>query len=84
MNIVLIVCGAIVTIAGAIAAIGKWIVKPINSIVDKLEKVDKMEECQKMIMKSQSDILQHIITGNHIDILKDDYDNMVNYLIEKK
>lgn len=82
MNTILIVCGAIVTISGAIAAVGKWVVKPINKISQKIESVDKMEKNQKALMRAQAQTMEHLISGNNVDQLRDEYNKLLQCIID--
>lgn len=45
--------------------------------------VDKIDEAQKVICKSLLVLLNHEITGNGIDRLKEQRDNMEQFLIDK-
>ena len=38
------ICGIIASVAGAIAALKKWIVDPLESINTKFDKIEKIEE----------------------------------------
>lgn len=83
INTFLTVIGAIITIGGGIAAIDKWIVKPIQFMTKELEKIDKLDEGQKVLMKATAQTMEHIISGNNIDELKVEYDNLIDYCIDK-
>ena len=48
------ICSIIISVAGAIAALKKWIVDPLDNITSKLDKIEKIEEGQKILMRAQA------------------------------
>lgn len=83
MDTVLIVCGVISAIGGAGAVVYKYIIKPIAYMSDKFELVETIHQGQKVLMFSTASIMEHIITGNHIEKLKDDYEELIKFNIDK-
>ena len=81
METFLIVCGGVITVGGAIAALNQWVIKPINEISKKLEKVDKLEEGLRVLMRAQAQTMEHLISGNNIDELRLHYEKLLDYCI---
>ena len=75
------ICGIIVSVAGAITAINKWIVQPLKHICLKLEKIEKIEEGQKVLMRAQAQTMEHLISGNNVKQLREQYDKLIDYAI---
>lgn len=73
--------GVITAIGGAIAAIDKWIVQPLKHITSKLDKIEKIEEGQKILMRAQAQTMEHLISGNNVNELKEQYDKLLDYAI---
>ena len=65
------ICGIIVSVAGAITAINKWIVQPLKHITSKLDKIEKIEEGQKVLMRAQAQTMEHLISGNNVKQLRE-------------
>lgn len=82
MEQILVFCGIITGIGGAITVIKNTIIKPLQNISNRIQKLDKIEEGQIILMKSTASLMEHIITGNHIEKLKEDYDNLITFNIE--
>lgn len=76
------VCGIIAAFGGALGAIFKWLVQPLNEIKDGMKQIERIDANQKVLMKSTASMMEHIITGNHVEKLKDDYDKMIEHIIE--
>lgn len=83
METILLVCGIVSTVGAAGAVIYKGIIKPFNYIIDKLDTVDEIKEGQKVLMKSTASMMEHIITGNHVEKLKNDYEELINFNINR-
>lgn len=83
METVLMICGIISAIGAAGAVIYKVIVKPFEYIIKRLDVVDDIRDGQKVLMFSTASIMEHIITGNHIEKLKDDYEELIKFNIDR-
>ena len=75
------ICGIIASVAGAITAINKWIVQPLKHITSKLDKIEKIEEGQRILMRAQAQSMEHLISGNNVDKLREQYDKLLDYAI---
>ena len=75
------ICGIIASVAGAITAINKWIVQPLKHICLKLEKIERIEEGQKVLMRAQAQTMEHLISGNNVKQLREQYDKLIDYAI---
>lgn len=93
-ELILAIAGGIVVIYNAIKALMNA-ANPITSIKKKVEKHDELlnndnerlnsiENSNKMLCKSMLALLEHEITGNGIDKLKTTKSELQNFLIEKK
>lgn len=82
MEQILLVCGTITAIGGAAAVVVKAIIKPLQKISKDIEQLERVSEGQIILMKSTASLMEHIITGNHIDKLKEDYDKLITFNIE--
>ena len=76
------ICGIIASVAGAVTAINKWIVQPLKHITSKLEKIEKIEEGQRILIRSEASTLQHIITGDHIEELKKHQEELFDFILK--
>ena len=76
------ICGIIASVAGAVTAINKWIVQPLKHICLKLEKIEKIEEGQKVLMRAQAQTMEHLISGNNVKQLREQYDKLIDYAIK--
>ena len=75
------ICGIIASVAGAITAVNKWIVQPLKHITSKLEKIEKIEEGQRILMRAQAQTMEHLISGNNVKKLREQYDKLIDYAI---
>lgn len=82
METMILICSGVAAAGAATSAVSKWIVKPLQKLNEKIEKLERIEEGQKLLMKSNATVLQHIITGNHINKLEEDYEKLINFNIE--
>ena len=76
------ICGIVAAAGGAIGIINKYIVKPIQEILKAVERIDKLDCNQKILMKSTASLMEHIVTGNHIEKLKEDYEKLIENCID--
>lgn len=90
---VLSVCGGISIVGGALAIIWK-VIAPLIRIAKKFEDMDKahkdyteriaaLEEMQKQQSKCLAAILNHMITGNGVEHMKEIRDELLESIIEK-
>lgn len=89
---ILTVCGWISIIGGALAVIWRQmspvlnIMHRISDLEEKTEKmsdkVDTLEQMQKQQSKCLAAILNHMITGNGIEHMKDVRDELLNSIID--
>ena len=75
------ICGIIASVAGAVTAINKWVVQPLKHITSKLDKIEKIEEGQRILMRAQAQSMEHLISGNNVDKLREQYDKLLDYAI---
>lgn len=75
------IIGIITAAGGAIAALDKWVVKPLKHICSKLDKIEKIEEQQKVIMRRLAQVMEHLITGNNVEQLRDQYNKLLDTAI---
>lgn len=97
MQLFLTVCGAVITVSGAgaaVIAIIKALRKPDTERDEKLKRHDEMldndnkrlrelEESNKIIMQSMLALMSHAIDGNHTEDLKQARDDLQSYLIRR-
>jgi len=83
METVLLICGAIITISGAITAVAKYIVKPLNELVKLKDDVEELKQGQRVMGKALIQVLQHQCYGDHIDDLKKEYENLKDFYINQ-
>lgn len=83
MEAIIIVCAGITTITGAIVAVNKLIIKPIHEITNKFNEIDKIDDGLRKVMKAQAQTMEHLITGNNIDQLKKEFEDLMEYAINK-
>ena len=76
------ICGIVAAVGGAIGIINKYIVKPIYEILKAVERIDKLDCNQKILTKSTASLMEHIVTGNHIEKLKEDYEKLIENCID--
>lgn len=92
-NTILQIFGAIAVIGGGIKIIVSAL-SPYRDIKDKVKKqaekiagvesaLVRIEESQKVQGKALMELLNHIITGNDIDKLKERHDELVDHYIDK-
>lgn len=92
-QLILYICGGIVTIYGGINAVQKFF-SPYKEIRDKIERHDELlesdnnrlktiEESQRLQCKVQMVMLQHMITGDHVDKLREAQEEIEAFLINK-
>lgn len=93
VNDFLLICTSISVIWGAIKVI-KEIRKPHEDLKNQvhtntehlnsdIQRLDDIERGQKMLMNSVIILMDHIISGNSIDKLKEARDKMKDFLINK-
>ena len=97
MQLFLTVCGAVITVSGAgaaVIAIIKALRKPDTERDEKLKRHDEpldndnkrlreLEESNKIIMQSMLALMSHAIDGNHTEDLKQARDDLQSYLIRR-
>jgi hypothetical protein len=96
ISVVLIIeiLGAIVTFFAAYAAVHKWIIQPYKNRNDKIDenerRIDELEKVnaeivamQKLQLKSQLAAIDHELTGNGVDNLKNIKKEIQNFLVDK-
>lgn len=87
------ICGAAVTIWGLVKII-KEIKKPSDDMKETVDhygeclhndkiRIDSMEQEQRLICRSLLAMINHELTGNSVDKLKEMRDDLQNYLINK-
>ena len=83
MEAIIIVCAGLTTITGAIVAVNKLIIKPIHDITNKFNEIDKIDDGLRKVMKAQAQTMEHLITRNNIDQLKKEFEDLMEYAINK-
>lgn len=83
METIIIVCAGVTTITGAIVAVNKLIIKPLHDITNKFNEIDKIDDGLRKVMKAQAQTMEHIITGNNIEQLKKEFEDLMEYAINK-
>ena len=83
METIIIVCAGLTTITGDIVAINKLIIKPLHDITNKFNEIDKIDDGLRKVMKAQAQTMEHLITGNNIDQLKKEFEDLMDYAINK-
>lgn len=83
MEAIIIVCAGLTTITGAIVAINKLIIKPIHDITNKFNEIDKIDEGLHKVMKAQAQTMEHLITGNNVEQLRKEFEDLMEYAINK-
>lgn len=83
MEAIIIVCAGITTITGAIVAVNKLIIKPLHDITNKFNEIDKIDEGLHKVMKAQAQTMEHLITGNNIEQLRKEFEDLMDYAINK-
>lgn len=88
---VLAICGGVSIIGGAIKLIisafspYKKLVKEVNEHDEKLssddDRLKALEDGNKMLLKCQLVVIEHLATGNHIDKLKETQEELQEFLI---
>lgn len=92
-NTILQIFGAIAVIGGGIKIIVSAL-SPYKDLKDKVKRqaekiagvesaLERIEESQKVQGKALMELLNHIITGNDIDKLKERHDELVEHYIDK-
>ncbi len=87
------ICGAVATIWGIVKII-KEIKKPSDDLKETVDhhgeclhndkiRIDSMEQEQRLICRSLLAMINHELTGNSVDKLKEMRDDLQNYLINK-
>lgn len=89
----LAICGGVSILGGAIRIIisafspFKKLVKQVEGHEEKLcngnERLKKVEESNRMLLKCQLVVIEHLATGNHIDKLKETQEEVQDYLINR-
>lgn len=87
------VCGSIITLGGASAVISRWLapVKKLIARVDTLEtrvngdhdRLKDVETGNEKICKCVFALVNHELTGNSVDKMREARDEMQDYLIQK-
>lgn len=83
MEAIIIVCAGLTTITGAIVAVNKLIIKPIHDITNKFNEIDKIDEGLHKVMKAQAQTMEHLITGNNVEQLRKEFEDLMEYAINK-
>ena len=83
METIIIVCAGLTTITGAIVAVNKLIIKPIHQITNKFNEIDKIDEGLHKVMKAQAQTMEHLITGNNVEQLRKEFEDLMEYAINK-
>ena len=83
METIIIVCAGLTTITGAIVAVNKMIIKPIHDITNKFNEIDKIDEGLHKVMKAQAQTMEHLITGNNVEQLRKEFEDLMEYAINK-
>lgn len=83
MEAIIILCAGFTTITGAIVAVNKLIIKPLHEIINKFSEIDKIDDGLRKVMKAQAQTMEHLITGNNIDQLKKEFEDLMDYAINK-
>ena len=83
METIIIVCAGVTTITGAIVAVNKLIIKPLHDITNKFNEIDKIDEGLHKVMKAQAQTMEHLITGNNIEQLRKEFEDLMEYAINK-
>lgn len=92
-NTILQLFGAIAVLGGGIKIIVSAI-SPYRDLKERMKKAEtksegidqslkRIEDAQKIQGKALMELLNHIITGNDIDALKEKYDELVEHYISK-
>lgn len=92
INTILAVCGGISIIGGACAVIWKW-VKPAVNFKDRIERLEeksdndyeaiqRIEDMQAAMCQALIAIMDHDITGNHVEGLKKTKADLIKKLTE--
>lgn len=89
---ILEICGWISIIGGAMAVIWRQVSPIVNimkrittlekKITDQEEKMDKIEAMQKQQSKCLAALLNHMITGNGIEAMKEIRDELLDSIID--
>ena len=93
VEFILSICGGISIIGGALAIVWK-VIKPMITIVKKFEQMDQaykdyserldtLEAMQKVQSRCLAAILDHMITGNGIEHMKDIKEDLLTSIIDK-
>lgn len=93
IELLLSICGGISIVGGALAVIWK-VITPMIQIVKKFddmdtahkqysERLDTLESMQKIQSRCLAAMLDHMITGNGIDHMKDIKDDLLTSIIDK-
>ena len=93
VELILSICGGVSIVGGAFAVVWK-VVKPMVEIAKKFDamdkahteysaRLDKLEDMQKVQSRCLAAILDHMITGNGIDHMKDIKDDLLTSIIDK-
>ena len=83
METIIIVCAGLTTITGGIVAVNKLIIKPIHDITNKFNEIDKIDEGLHKVMKAQAQTMEHLITGNNVEQLRKEFEDLMEYAINK-
>ncbi len=92
VNTILAICGGISIIGGAVAVIWKWIKPAVNfrCRIERLEQkadndftsIQRIEEMQASMCQALIAIIDHDITGNHVEGLKKTKADLIKKLTE--
>lgn len=92
INRILSVCGGISIIGGALAVLWKW-VRPVIKLKSRVESLENhvktdydtigdIKKMQSEMCRALISIIDHNITGNHIDGLKETKKALINIITE--
>lgn len=92
-KVILWILGVVASVGGAVAIVAK-IMAPYRKLKDEVEahrvalerdhaRLTNIDECNKLQLKALMNIVNHELTGNSIDKLKDVRDEINDYLLDK-
>lgn len=87
------ICGLVITLGGATAVISRWLA-PIKKLVERIDKLetrvnsdhDRLKDVEtgnEKICKCVFALVNHELTGNSVDKMREARDEMQDYLIHK-
>lgn len=93
LNYILVICGAITLVGGAVAVIAKWIspIKRLTNRILKLEEhtqenyctLNKIAENQSVMIETLLYLLNSQISGNDIDKVKEIRNKIISHLAKR-